>query len=149
MYWENIRDEKDSDNRSFTRINFKQVKTEGQEYQYISNQARSLLGERRSPNDRVFYGLRYSSTYNSELLKWCMRAGVTKHITFHCASRHTFATLQIALGTDIYTVSKMLGHTNIKTTQHYAKILDAKVSEDMQILKGKLNFPKKNAKKVI
>jgi site-specific recombinase XerD len=62
---------------------------------------------------------------------------IPKEITFHMA-RHTFATsVTLTNGVPIETVSKMLGHKNLHTTQHYAKVLDRKVSEDMQILKDK------------
>lgn len=53
---------------------------------------------------------------------------------FHC-TRHTYATLQLANGTDIYTVSKMLGHTNVKTTQIYAKVIDKKKDEATEAFK--------------
>ncbi len=65
--------------------------------------------------------------------------GISKPFTYHTA-RHTFATtVTLSNGVPIETVSKMLGHKNIRTTQHYAKILDTKVSEDIEILRQKLS----------
>ncbi|MCP4552993.1 MAG: site-specific integrase, partial [Bacteroidetes bacterium] len=100
-------------------IRFRQKKTKGVETQPISEQAFELLGERQDKDERVFKGLRYSAWHNMKLQQWVMRAGITKTITFHC-SRHTYATLQLTMGTDIYTVSKLLGHRELKTTQIYA-----------------------------
>lgn len=104
-------------------IKFKQQKTKGVEVLPISEQAYSLLGEPKEPTDKVFEGLTYSAYENKRLYQWIGAAGITKDITFHCF-RHTFATLQLSKGTDIYTVSKMLGHRELKTTQIYAKIID-------------------------
>ena len=55
-------------------------------------------------------------------------ADIKKHISFHC-SRHTFATMMLTLGVDIYTTSKLLGHSNVSTTQIYSKIVDEKKVE--------------------
>jgi integrase len=104
-------------------IQFKQQKTKGVEVMPISEQAYSLLGDRLDSESRVFEGLNYSAYSNKHLAKWIGLAGITKDITFHCF-RHTYATLQLSGGTDIYTVSKMLGHRELKTTQIYAKIID-------------------------
>lgn len=104
-------------------IQFTQQKTKGVEVLPISEQAYSLLGEPKEPTDKVFEGLTYSAYENKHLYQWIGAAGITKDITFHCF-RHTFATLQLSKGTDIYTVSKMLGHRELKTTQIYAKIID-------------------------
>jgi integrase len=104
-------------------IQFKQQKTKGVEMMPISKQAYSFLGEQKEPADKVFEGLTYSAYENKHLYQWIGAAGITKDITFHCF-RHTFATLQLSKGTDIYTVSKMLGHRELKTTQIYAKIID-------------------------
>ncbi len=104
-------------------LQFKQQKTKGVEMLPISEQAYKLLGERKQPNDQVFAGLTYSAYSNKHLYQWIGAAGISKDITFHCF-RHTFATLQLSKGTDIYTVSKMLGHRELKTTQIYAKIID-------------------------
>lgn len=118
LVWSEVRDEGE-----FSRVNFRQQKTDGVEYLYISQQARELLGDRENPQDRVFRGLKYGMTYNTELVRWCNRAAVPKHITFHSA-RHTNAVLLLENGADIYTVSKRLGHREIRTTAIYAKIVD-------------------------
>lgn len=75
------------------------------------------------------------NAYLKELADICE---IDKELTFHIA-RHTFATtVTLTNGVPIESVSKMLGHKNIRTTQHYAKVLDKKVSEDMKVLKDKL-----------
>lgn len=128
LVWFKVRDEGD-----ISRINFRQEKTEGVEYLYISPQARELLGERQDLSERVFKGLKYSMTFNTEITRWCNRAGVHKHITFHSA-RHTNAVLLLENGADIYTVSKRLGHKEIRTTAIYAKIVDKKMKEAATII---------------
>lgn len=109
-------------------VRFRQKKTKGVETLPISEQAFNLLGDRESGEERVFKGLKYSAWHNLKLQQWVMKAGVSRTITFHCA-RHTYATLQLTLGTDIYTVSKLLGHRELKTTQIYAKVIDSKKVE--------------------
>lgn len=107
------------------RLNFTQQKTKGVEYMPISEQAYKLCGEPKNPEQLVFAELPDITKISPSLKKWIKDAGINRNITFHVA-RHTFATLQLTNGTDIYTVSKMLGHTDIKTTQIYAHIVDQK-----------------------
>lgn len=109
-------------------LNFSQKKTKSIEVLPISKQAYNLTKGKENPQsmprgENVFDGLKYSAYHNKHLFQWIGAAGITKDITFHCF-RHTFATLQLFNGTDIYTVSKMLGHKDLKTTQVYAKIVD-------------------------
>ncbi|WP_420493249.1 tyrosine-type recombinase/integrase [Segatella copri] len=59
--------------------------------------------------------------------------GITKQISFHTA-RHTFVTMMLTLGADIYTTSKLLGHSRISTTEIYAKIIDKKKDEAMNLI---------------
>jgi len=123
LEWRQV--QKEGDN---WKVNFHQQKTKGLQYHYISEQAKDLMGKIKEGEENVFVGLRYSAYMNMALLQWCLKAGITKHITFHCG-RHTFATLQLSLGTDLYTVSKLLGHSEIRTTQVYAKVIDKKKIE--------------------
>lgn len=108
-------------------IRFKQKKTDCMETMPIPDDAFELLGSKVNANDKVFAGLKKWDV-DRILPVWIAKAGITKHITFHCF-RHTYATLQISSGTDIFTISKMLGHKNVKTTQIYTKIIDSKKRE--------------------
>lgn len=104
-------------------ILYRQKKTKKNENLPLSNNIVELLGERKSDDTKVFEGLKYSGWHNSKLALWVMKAGINKHITFHCA-RHTYATLLLTNNVDIYTVSKLLGHSEVKTTQIYTRVLD-------------------------
>ena len=118
LQWGDVHKEGD-----YTRITFRQRKTGGQEYLDITHEARELMGEEQGAEELVFAPFPAVSTISAVIKAWTARAGIRKHITFHSA-RHTFATMMLTLGTDLYTVSKLLGHKDIKTTEIYAKIVD-------------------------
>ena len=90
-----------------------------------------------SMEDLVFSGLITLGRSNEILPKWAEKAGINKHLTFHC-SRHTFAVLAIAKKVDIYTVSKLLGHQSITVTEIYTEVLDNSKKEAMEAI-GKIN----------
>lgn len=116
-----------------TRIIFRQKKTKGQECLTINAKAEEYLGTRGNNNEKVFSGFKYGSWVLLELKRWVLSAGITKNITFHCA-RHTFAVSLLSKNVDIYTVSKLLGHRELATTQIYAKVMDQKKEEAVDLL---------------
>ena len=99
----------------------------------ISEEALALCGP--PSTGLVFKGLSRNMV-NTYLKPWLKQAGITKYITFHCF-RHTYATQLIAGGADIYTVSKMLTHKNVSTTQIYADLIDKKKREAAEVIKIK------------
>ena len=107
------------------QVEIKQQKTGEPLYLPLSDNARQWLPERESAKDEDFvFSLPHVCTVEKYLPIWAKDAGITNtHITFH-VSRHTNATLMLSYGADIYTVSKLLGHTSVKTTQIYAKVVD-------------------------
>jgi site-specific recombinase XerD len=108
---------------SFTRLTFRQQKTGGQEYIDLTPQAVAFMGTPTEPTAHVF-AMRYTAETSRRLQRWAADAGITKTgITFHSA-RHTFAVMMLELGADLYTVSKLLGHREIQTTQIYAHVID-------------------------
>lgn len=86
----------------------------------LSDDAVCLMGPRG--DGTVFAGLTRNMLLGP-LERWIAAAGITKHITFHCF-RHTYAVLQLAGGTDIYTVSRMLTHKHVSTTEVYLALLE-------------------------
>lgn len=88
------------------------------------------------PNDQIL-PIPSNQKMNAYLKEIGDLCEINKDLSFHCA-RHTFATLTLSKGVSIESVSKMLGHTNIKTTQIYARITDAKISHDMNVFAGKV-----------
>ena len=92
----------------------------------LNKTALKLIGDQRSPDDNVFY-LPSSTACNKTLKALVRRAGITKHITWHCA-RHSFAVNLLTLKgdnkPDIKTVSATLGHTSLKHTEKYTRVVD-------------------------
>lgn len=131
LKWKNL--QSNADSKYFLR--YKQHKISSQETLPLNRSALKYLGERRGEEQPIFKDLNYSTWMNKQIGSWVEAAGIKKKITFHCA-RHTFATMQITEGTDIYTVSKLLGHKSVKTTQIYSKVIDSKKVEAMNRLDG-------------
>ena len=100
-------------------IDMKRQKTDKPYEVNISQQAYQLLGEPKSPKEKVFDGLSNHERYELFQL-WLAKAGITKKLTFHDL-RHTYGTNQIDAGTDIYTVKGNMAHTDVRYTQRYSK----------------------------
>lgn len=110
-----------------------QVKTCQEVCVPLNTVALELIGERNG-HKRVF-DLKSRSVIASDLLSWAKAAGVDKHLTFH-VSRHTFATLSISAGVDIYVVSRLCGHRSVRTTEIYAHIIDKTLQDGVALLES-------------
>ena len=124
-------------------IRIRTEKTDTEATLPLTNEAYRLCGKRST--GLVFKNLKRYNTH-APLKEWVEAAGITKHITFHCF-RHTFATLQVNGGTDIYTVSHLLTHANVGTTQIYADIVDKSMRDAVERIKIKDEAGPKGKKK--
>ena len=115
------------------QVEERQQKTGKIVYVPLSSNARRWLPKARTKKGQVFPGLPTRATLNEVIDNWVKRAKINKHITFHC-SRHTYGTLLITYGADIYTVSSLMGHKDISTTQIYAKIIDKKKTDAVDMI---------------
>ena len=109
------------------------IKTKQPLYLPLNKQAMRWLPKRGDAqvDDKVFPEV--SKVHRETITKWAESAGITKHVTYH-TSRHTFATMALTMGADLYTTSKLLGHKNVNTTQIYAKIVNRKKEEAVSLL---------------
>ena len=82
------------------------------------------MGKRKEPTYKIFDELKYSVNMNHQLFKWIVNAGITNKIVKFHAFRHTYGVQQLIEGTDIYTLSKMFGHRELKSTQRYAHVVN-------------------------
>ena len=117
-------------------IDHVQIKTKDRVTIPLSEEAKRWMPERIEGMDNIFHQLKITHTTVEVVLKeWMETAGIQKHITYHC-SRHTAATMLLTLGASIYVVSKILGHKSIKMTDVYAKIVDKKKLETVNLVNG-------------
>ena len=115
-------------------IEHKQVKTKKMVTIPLSDEALRWMPRQEDGIDKVFHGLKIStSTVEAVLKEWMKDCKIDKHITYHC-SRHTAATTLLTLGANLYVVSKLMGHSSIQMTEVYAKIVDQKKVETMNLV---------------
>lgn len=119
------------------RVGTRMIKTERLVYVPLPLQARKWMppkpAEPERQKDNVFQGL-YASKIEIYLKPWVKAAGITgKKVSFH-TSRHTYATMLLSLGADLYTVSKLLGHTSVRHTQRYAKIINKTIDDSIELI---------------
>jgi len=124
------------DNEGKNVIKYRQTKTKKYEYLQVSEDAMKYLPERNGADDEdAVFRLSNNFATNQVLAGWVLAAGIKKRVTFH-VSRHTNATLLLSLGVPIEVVSKLLGHSDIRTTQIYAKVIDQNKREAVSRLDG-------------
>ena len=99
----------------------------------LSKTAIKVLKQQPKYKDGLIFHLSDRKVIGQSIKRWIKRSGITKNITFH-SSRHTFATLLLDSGADIYAVSKLIGHRDLKTTQRYAQLVDKKKDEAIDLL---------------
>jgi integrase len=117
LTWQNI-----YENDGKIYVKFTQMKTSVEENNPLSPQALFYLGDRGEPDELVFK-LPKDPNIDKSIKAWGKRAGLSQIISFHWA-RHTFGTLSVQSGIDLYTTSKMMGHSSIRHTEGYARVIN-------------------------
>ena len=130
LTWNNV-----IERNSELSVRIRMQKTQRELIVPISKKAQQFLPLKTDANDeRIFDPMCANRSENYHLKMWVARAGINRKITFHCF-RHTFAMIQLENGTSLDVIQKMLGHTNIATTQIYAKVSEKMMREAVERIK--------------
>ena len=124
-----------TDNKGEKLIRYTQQKTGKHEYLHLSDEALKFMPDGKAKDNDAIFNLSGNYYTNKILRKWVLEAGIQKKVTFH-VGRHTNATLLLSLNVPIETVCKLLGHSSIKTTQIYAKVIDSNKRAAVNKLNG-------------
>lgn len=116
-----------------TRIELRQQKTSKVIYLPLSQQALKFMPKVKGKPEEPVFDVPTLSCCDYVLKRWSVRAGLTKRVSYH-VSRHSFATMTLTMGADLYTTSQLLGHSDVETTQVYAKIIDRKKVEAVYLI---------------
>ena len=111
----------------------------------LNKQAAKWLPQKNATKE-VFDLPVYNAIINDNLKRWAKKAGIEKSLCFHM-SRHTFATMELTLGADLYVVSKLLGHNDVSVTQIYADIINKKREEAVDLMDSAFETNRKRTKK--
>lgn len=131
LRWKDLEEFTDLEGNKRVRLTKRMQKTQRNVSYILSNEAIKWLPEKRG--ELVFEGLPCLPNICVHVKRLAKDAGIDKVVSFHTA-RHTFATMILTLGADLYTTCKLLGHSRITTTEIYAKIVDKKKDEAMGLI---------------
>ena len=121
-------------------LELRQKKTEALLYLPLNKQAQCYLPANRGNVEECVFSLPSQSTISKILGKWAKDAGISKKVCYHM-SRHTFATMELTMGADLYTTSLLMGHSNVQITQIYAKIIDVKKEQAVMMIDALFDEP--------
>jgi len=140
LLWDDISEERDKSKKMVQYLNICPIKTQSTSGKILkvplTESAIAILEEvkqEKKRSEKVFYDFPTQRNARNLIKLWAARAGIKKDVHFHVA-RHSFATISLTCGMDIYTVSKLLGHVNLRNTEIYAKIVDEKKRQEIQKL---------------
>ena len=121
-------------------LELRQKKTVALLFLPLNTQAHFLLPENKGKVEECVFSLPSETTISKILGKWAKDAGINKKVCYHM-SRHTFATMELTMGADLYTTSLLMGHSNVQITQIYAKIIDVKKEQAVMMIDSLFDEP--------